>query len=241
MMSVIPGVPCHALSAVQANFSVTQIEENGGSDSYEVRVNGTRIRGEMSAQDTLTFMGRHVPEAVAVLARNFVLVHAAVVAWQGRAALFPGSSWSGKTALAMALVEAGAVYYSDEYAVLDCNANVHSYLRPPQVRAGAEYETASRLKQAISRGLTPPPPVPVGLVLMCSYSEDAAWRPRPLTCPQALFEMLAHTIAVRYKPELSLRILGKVSSAARSFQSERGEARAIANAVLALLHSESVS
>ncbi len=239
LTSVIPGIPFHTQSAVQANFSIWQDKDIAGPDSYEARVNGTSLRRRMSAQLALTFMERHVPEAVAVLSSDFVLLHAAVVGWRGRAVLLPGSSWSGKTTLAMALVEAGATYYSDEYAVLDRNAHVHSYLRSPRVRAGNE--TASRLASAMSRGLPSPPPLPVGLVLISSYSENAVWSPRPLTCSQALFEMLAHTIAVRYKPELSLRVLRGVSSAARSFQSQRGEARATAKAMLSLLQAESFS
>lgn len=230
LASVIPGVPCDAQTAVQAHFSIRRDEQDNESRGYEVRVNGTRIRGGMSAQSALTFLERHVPEAVSVLAAGFVLLHAAVVGWQGRAILLPGSSWSGKTTLAMALVEAGATYYSDEYAVLDRNARVHSYLRPPRVRAGND--TARRLEDAISLGLRPPPPLPVGLVLISSYSENAVWRPRPLTCSEALFEMLAHGIAVRYKPELSLRVLREVSSRARSFKTERGDARATAKVVL---------
>jgi len=238
-MSVIPGAPCHAQSAVQASFSVRQDKESAGPGSYEVQVNGTSIRRGMSAQIALTFMERHVPEAVAVLAPGFVLLHAAVVGWQGRAVLLPGSSWSGKTTLAMALVEAGATYYSDEYAVLDRNAHVHSYLRPPRVRAGNQ--TASRLANALSRGLPTPPPLPVGLVLISSYSEDAVWSPRPLTCSQAVFGMLAHTIAVRYKPELSLRVLREVGSAPRSFQTQRGQARATAKELFSLLQPENFS
>ncbi len=235
-MSVIPGIPYHPQAAIQANFSIRQDEKSAEPGSYQVLVNGTTIRRGMGAQLALTFMERHVPEAVALLAPDFVLLHAGVVGWQGRAILLPGSSWSGKTTLAMALVEAGATYYSDEYAILDCNARVHSYLRPPRVRAANE--TATGLASALSRGLPPPPPLPVGLVLFSSYSEKAVWSPCPLTCSQALFEMLAQTIAVRYKPELSLRVLREVASAARTFQTQRGEARAIAKAVFSLLQAK---
>ncbi len=236
LVNVIPGLPFQTPQAVQANFSIGPDQLKAGKPaSYQVRVNGTSIRREMSAPGALSFMEHHVPEAVALLSPNLVLVHAAVVGWQGRAIVLPGSSWAGKTTLTMALVEAGATYYSDEYAVLDDHANVHPYLRAPHTRSGASRDTACRLEHAISSGDLTPPPLPVGLVLLSTYSEDAVWSPRRLTCSQALFALLAHTIAVRYRPELSLRVLREVSSAARAFQTQRGEARATAKAIFPLL------
>ena len=60
---------------------------------------------------------------------DFVAVHAGVVADGDRAIVMPGMSFSGKTTLVRALVEAGAVYYSDEYAMLDEAGRVHPYAR----------------------------------------------------------------------------------------------------------------
>ena len=56
---------------------------------------------------------------IAERARTRLFVHAGVVGWRGRAIVIPGSSYSGKSTLIAALVGAGAVYYSDEYAVFD--------------------------------------------------------------------------------------------------------------------------
>jgi hypothetical protein len=41
--------------------------------------------------------------------------------------VLPGKSFAGKTTLVAALVRAGAEYWSDEYAVLDANGDVHPY------------------------------------------------------------------------------------------------------------------
>ena len=56
---------------------------------------------------------------MAVHAPDFIFVHAGVVAVDGGLLLLPGLSFAGKTTLVAALVKAGAVYYSDEYAPID--------------------------------------------------------------------------------------------------------------------------
>ena len=67
---------------------------------------------------------------VATSSETRVFVHAGVVGWHGRAIVIPGESRSGKSELVTALVQAGATYYSDEYAVLDA-ARVCSSVRTP--------------------------------------------------------------------------------------------------------------
>ena len=50
---------------------------------------------------------------------------AGVVGWENRAIVMPGASFAGKTTLVRAWLEAGATYYSDEFAVLDRAGRVH--------------------------------------------------------------------------------------------------------------------
>src|SRR6266550_3942853 len=69
----------------------------------------------------------HVKLYVAETAPRLVFVHAGAVGWRGRAIVLPGVSYSGKSTLVAALVKAGAVYYSDEYAVLDPRGRVHAF------------------------------------------------------------------------------------------------------------------
>src|SRR5579884_708898 len=58
---------------------------------------------------------------VAEYARRRVFVHAGVVAHDGGAILIPAASRAGKSTLVAALLERGAHYLSDEYAVLDAD------------------------------------------------------------------------------------------------------------------------
>ena len=83
---------------------------------FEADERGAKSR---SLKIVLEDLERRIKMYVAEMARRRVFVHAGVVAWQGRAIVIPGRSYSGKTSLVAALVRAGATYYSDEYAVLD--------------------------------------------------------------------------------------------------------------------------
>ncbi len=61
-------------------------------------------------------------------------LHAGAVAHRGLGIVIPGASFSGKTTLVSALVRAGAVYYTDENAVLDDRGLLHPYPKPLGVR-----------------------------------------------------------------------------------------------------------
>src|SRR5215213_8179122 len=56
---------------------------------------------------------------IAVQAPNSIFVHAGAVAHNGGAIIVPGESFSGKTTLVAELVRRGAIYLSDEFAVID--------------------------------------------------------------------------------------------------------------------------
>ena len=64
---------------------------------------------------------------VAEWTRSLVFIHAGAVGWRGKAIVFPGNSFFGKTTLVAELVRRGAAYLSDEYAILDENGVVHPF------------------------------------------------------------------------------------------------------------------
>jgi hypothetical protein len=170
---------------------------------------------------------------VAERAHRRVFVHAGVVGWRDRAIVIPGRTMSGKTTLVKALVEAGATYYSDEYAVLDERGRVHPYAKPMSVR-----ENGGRPKEILPEdlgGTTGVKPLPVGLVVATSYREAARWRPRQLLPGRAVMALLAHTVSVRRKPERALTTLRQVVADAPVLKGARGEAAEIAEVLLGRL------
>ena len=63
-----------------------------------------------------------------------------MVGWHGRAILVPGHSFQGKSTLVQAFVAAGALYFSDELALIDGAGQVHPYPRPMMLRDGTGVE-----------------------------------------------------------------------------------------------------
>jgi hypothetical protein len=168
---------------------------------------------------------------VATAATRRVFVHAGVVAHKGRAIVLPGRSGAGKSTLVAALVRAGAVYYSDEFAVLDARGRVHPFAKPLSLRdaegGGARSVTAEELGGASgTRSL------PVGLVVLSSYRPQGRWRPTRLTPGGALLGLVPHTVPVRRRPEASLRALTAMLERAVVLKSPRGEADGLASLLL---------
>ncbi len=168
---------------------------------------------------------------VAEWAHRRVFVHAGVVGWRGRAIVIPGRTMSGKTTLVKALVEAGATYYSDEYAVLDERGRVHPYPKPLSIRENGG-EPSKELLPEVLGGTTGVRPLPVGLVVATSYQEGARWRPRQLLPGRAVMSLLAHTVSVRRKPERALTVLREVVADALVLKGVRGEAAETADNLL---------
>ncbi|MBN1219227.1 MAG: hypothetical protein JXM69_09895 [Anaerolineae bacterium] len=182
----------------------------------------------------LTTLEQHAELLTAFRASDCLFVHAGVVGWQGRAILIPGRSMTGKTTLVKALIEAGAAYYSDEFAVLDKEGFVRPYSRPLSIR-GHNGQPIRKTPVESLGGQTGVEPLPVGLVVVTDYQPEAAWRPRQLTPGQALLALMDNTVAARGNPAHSMPILKQVVTGAIALKSKRGEAREVAPLLLARL------
>ncbi|MDB4971166.1 MAG: hypothetical protein JWN44_6855 [Myxococcales bacterium] len=165
---------------------------------------------------------------VALAARDHLFVHAGVVGWRGRAIVVPGRSLAGKSTLVDALVRAGATYYSDEYAAIDERGWVHPFARAIGLR-GESGPRRVRPRRVGRRAL------PVGLVLLCRYREGAEFRPRPLSASRAVLGLFKHTVAARVRAVDGLTRLACVTRGAQVLHGPRGEARAAARALLAMV------
>ena len=168
---------------------------------------------------------------------HHVFVHAGVVGYEDRAILLPGPSFSGKSTLTAGLVRAGATYYSDEYAVLDEHGLVHPYarhlsLRDPQTSLARKHPTP------LLSGRVGVHPLPVGLVVIATYRQGAAWAPQPISPGAAMLALLENTMTARHAPQRALEALHSVVESALVLQGERDEADALARELLTIIKRE---
>lgn len=170
---------------------------------------------------------------VARNAHGYVFVHAGAVAHQGRALLLPGRSFAGKSTLVAALVESGATYYSDEFAVLDAAGRVHPYPHTLTIR---EENGAERTQPAAGLGGTVGnEPVPVGLLSITAYERGARWDPVPRSVAQGILALLDHAVPLEERPEETLETLHATLRESRVLEGARGEAEEAATALLQAL------
>jgi hypothetical protein len=170
---------------------------------------------------------------VAEMTRRRVFVHAGVVGWRGKAIVIPGRSFSGKTTLVAELVRAGAVYYSDEYAVLDERGRVHPYARPLAIREQGEFQGTKHSVESLG-GRRGKKPLPVGLIVVSRYKAGAKWRPRQLSPGKGALALLDNTVSIRRQPERAFETVERIVATAPVLKGQRGEAKEI---VMPLLQS----
>lgn len=168
-----------------------------------------------------------------------VFIHAGVVGWRGKAIVIPASSFRGKTTLVAELVKNGALYYSDEYAVLDENGLNHPFSRDLSIRHEGikgigEFDVSAKSLGG-SEGWEP---IPVGLVLITHYEPDAAWQPEMLTQGQGMFEIIPHTIPLQKNVEFSLGVLKNSLSNAIIAKSPRGDSEQFAKIILSFFENQ---
>lgn len=172
---------------------------------------------------------------VAEMSPNRVFIHSGVVGWRGQAILIPGRSFSGKTTLTAELVKAGAVYYSDEYAVLDAKGRVHHYARPLSIRQNGGLEKPKKYQVETLGGRRGAKPLPVALVVVSTYKPGATWRPRELSAGEGALALMANAVGVRRGPKNTLTALQQVVAGATVLQGNRGEAKQVIDYIFAKL------
>jgi hypothetical protein len=198
---------------------------------HELYVDAKKLIALPKLDDLLDSFESNLQLYVAEFAPRRVFVHAGVVGWKGKAILIPGRSFSGKSSLVTALIQAGATYYSDEYAVLDEKGLVHSYPRKLSIRENGSFRGTKYAVEELG-GKTGNKPLPVGLVVVSKYKEGAQFRPREISAGEGVLALLDNTVPARRKPEIVLATLKKAINGARSLKSTRGESLESVDAVL---------
>ena len=206
------------------------VEEDKGS--LRIAVDGSMVGTTDDEGQALGMLDAQIRAQVALLAPDHIFVHAGVVAIDGRAVVLPGFTFAGKTTLTHALVQAGAVYYSDEFAVIDADGLVHPYPKPLSIRHHDGTGRTTETSAAALGAATGREPVPIGLVAVTSYRPGATLGPEPLASGAALLALLTHTIPARTRPGQAMAALKLAVQGAAAWKSERGEATETARAII---------
>ena len=229
-----PGSSPTSSASVQRLYSVIvprSSRRRGKRPHHLVYAQADRIARSRDLEDALRSLESHLELYVAEHSRSRVFLHAGVVAWQGRAIVIPGRSYSGKSTLVAALVKAGATYYSDEFAPIDARGRVHAYRVPLRLRLRA----GELPKRVIPTPRDPDlPPLPVGLIVVTAYARGARWHHRTLTPGRAALEVIRHAVSARRTPERVVERLSRLTASARLVKGRRGPATEAARRVLAL-------
>jgi hypothetical protein len=212
------------------HFLYSLIAGPGSTPFYELFFGSKQILRSKDLNQILQYFEQSLEMRIAMGSQK-LFVHAGVVGWQGQAILIPGRSMSGKTRMVASLLKSGAVYYSDEFAVLDATGYVHAYPRPLRIRE-TNTQHDYNLQQVTTFGQQP---LPAGLVAMLQYKSDAVWSPRQLSPAELVLAVLDHTIVARYRPAQCLATLKCIASRAIAIASDRNESDEVAQVLLSYL------
>jgi hypothetical protein len=221
-----PGWRAHRAGSASVTFGITEDGEVTVNDAT-VAATGSRGRGLFVLSGTIRHhLAEHAPD--------HVFIHAGVVAVDGAGIVIPGRSMSGKSTLVHALVEAGATYLSDEYAVVDPSGMIHPYPKPISLRLDPLTwrfpPDASVPPEQIGKA-----PVPSRLIVATKFAPDATWRPDPLTAGEAALALIDNTVVARTRPGDSIAAATRLSGQALSLGGPRGDAAVTAAAILELV------
>lgn len=204
------------------SFGIT-LDDDGVYTLYQ---NGEKNTHGESERNFFKFFGSIIRLTVAEFAEGLVFVHAGVVGWKGGAIVLPAKSFQGKTTLVAELVKNGASYYSDEYAIFDENGMVHSFPRSLAMRGIESEYTQTDVTVESLGGTSGSGPIPVKMIVITEFRDDAVWQPEFLSEGLGVMEMVPHTIPIRINTEFALKVLKIIASRAiiaKSFRNNANE------------------
>jgi len=205
-----------------------------GKGLYEFYEDGKKFR-KLTKAEILEVFDTRLRITVAQFAVTRVFLHAGVVEWKGKAIVIPANSFQGKTTLVTELVKKGALYYSDEYAVIDEKGFVHPFPKMLSVREiEGEYIQVDYPVETFG-GRAGTKKVPAGMFLLTEFDSDwkpKRWKPKFLSAGQGILEIIPHTISIRNNTEFAIKTLNKVAKRAIIVKSKRGEAKEFADLLL---------
>lgn len=186
------------------------------------------VRGASAAAVRVFSEAEHV---LAASSPDYVVIHAGVVALGSEVLILPGRSHAGKSTAVVSLLRAGAIYYSDDYALVGPDGSVSPYPRPIRLREIGR-----------SVGVLPPnavvasEPAPPRLVVFSEFAGDATqFVPVRLSPADGLLRLLDHCLQARSDPRRTLDALEAVANQVTFYAGDRGDSATFAGEVERLM------
>lgn len=211
-------------------FVPQQLGKSNIKPYYLVYRGAGKVAKALSLKDALVEFEQDLHFSIAYLCRRNIFFNAGVVGWKDKAILILGPPHGGKSTLVDALVNRGATYYSDRYAVLDDEGMVHSYAKSPSFATGENQVLKKPLPvlcaKSYKESLKP------SLLVLTEYHSKAKWQPLALSQAQGVFNLFSHVTAPDRNPTGTFDIIQSLASTAVILQGKRGEANEISDDLL---------
>jgi hypothetical protein len=227
----IPGLlppgsrPC-SLSAASESFGVRA----EGDGSYRFERGDSPVTQAVDFDFAVMMLESQLRMYVGLNAPDMIFVHAGAVAHNGRAIVMPGLSFAGKTTLVLALVRAGATYYSDDFALIDTTGLVHPYPKPLSVRDHQQVQNDHDIERF--GGIAGDKPLRICAVVFTGYRPGADWTPTQLSPGRGVLAMLANTLAARPRSQEVMQVISRAIDGAVLLEGDRGEASELVGPLL---------
>jgi hypothetical protein len=232
----------YVFPALRRNGGVTDAPDlsigiDPAGEGFLLNAGGATLASGACAADLVPELIRLVDEAVLRNLRGLYAVHAGVVQVGDEAVVLPGMTHAGKSSLVAALLERGATYFSDEYALIDAQGRVHPYPRPLLVRSGTSEQVPKVAEEYGAR--TGAAAVRLGWILALAYDPEQDSRLEPVPQSAGVLLMLGNTPHVlAEKPEM-IEAFQNAAAGARCYQGYRGDASEAAEKILHLMQANS--
>lgn len=217
-------------------------QNDGGKCTLTIRLRqldpvSSTMTGESARGDLLGWYYNQLHLAIGAFAVDRVFLHAAVVGWNGRAIILPGSQFTGKTTLAVELLKLGATYMSDEYALIDAEGLIHPFPKSLSIRGVVDENIQTDVSAGDLGVVTESEALPPLAVFLVEYEPQAAFEPERLGVADGIMALVSHTVSMRTRPAESLKYLNSLAGKAVMFRSKRGEAQENAKKILNFLEN----
>jgi hypothetical protein len=204
---------------------VLEIGEDG---RYAVVLDGSVLNPPQPLEGALGGLRRQLFFHSVDHARDRLVVSAGVVAHGGRAIVLPGPTRIGKTTLVVALIRAGAVYYADDWALLDREGLVHPFPTLLYIR-----NEEKRSVESLG-GVRGDRPIPVALIASITFRQGAGWDPQPRSQADGMLMLLRSAYGMD-EPRLAMEAARRAAAEAFVLEGERGDASEAASALLEIV------